>query len=641
MNELNSETFELITNQDTAINSCIESISNWTLKYCDEPGMTNKVVKWVIPNHENEPGNNYINLKAHKPQKQYPGRLISTGCNSFTKNLAILTSYELKKVDLEFCLKDTNEFLRQIDAFSKSGKLTNSKSLLMCSFDIVSMFPSINKDLGLQACRGHLDKRENKIFSTECILDGIEITLDNNLTVFDDKMFRQIKGTAMGPANACDYADVSMTVLDELVHGNSLVSVHNIRKPDLFTRFRDDIFVLWLSTHDSLIQFFDFLNSFHPDIKFTMSEPTSEGMEFLDTYVYYKHGILQTKPFSKPCDNHQYLSPNSCTPTHTITNIPYNIAHRIFKISSEPIEYCKAKFEYSKYLKNRGYSNECINNAFEKAEKLDRLSLIYKDNTKTDDYSPLKPRNFPLVCDFNPDLPPIGKIVNKHKHILELDNQTARVINPRNVFVSYRGNRTIQDLLVPSKLKSKTAINQGLDFSESKDEYGCFKCKKMCKICKNFLHSPNHITSFHTDQQFSFRHSLSCEADYVIYLVDDLICKRSYVGSTTTSMAIRWRNHQSHIRNGVSSCEVAKHFKLDHKNHSFERKGDLNVFVENLKQDIRLTIIDKLTDDYSVKKLKDREAYWQNQLRTFDIYGGLNKRDSRHEKTSKTYSSDT
>ena len=35
--------------------------------------------------------------------------------------------------------------------------------------------------------------------------------------------------------------------------------------------------------------------------------------------------------------------------------------------------------------------------------------------------------------------------------------------------------------------------------------------------------------------------------------------------------------------------------------------------------------------------LKEREAYWQNQLRTLVGFGGLNKRDARKETKTKAY----
>ena len=83
--------------------------------------MTQKIVKLVYPTEGCVPGNNYINLKAHKPHKNYPGRLISASCNGYTNNLASLTVHELRTVNLPYNLKDANNFLQKIDNLSRSG----------------------------------------------------------------------------------------------------------------------------------------------------------------------------------------------------------------------------------------------------------------------------------------------------------------------------------------------------------------------------------------------------------------------------------------------------------------------------------------------------------------------------------------
>ena len=340
--------------------------------------MTQKIVNWVYPTEDCVPGNNYINLKAHKPHKNYPGRLISASCNGYTNNLASLTVHELRKVNLPYNLKDTNNFLQKIDNVNRSGIFSSiNDNIYMVSFDIEAMFPSITKEHGLQACKQHLDMHKNPIFSTECIIDAIEITLDHNITSFNGKYFRQIKGTAMGAKNACDYADISMKELDRYIHEEDIESKHGIRKPIMFERFRDDIFAIF-PDDDSIKKCYALLNSFYDNISFTMSTISTEGIEFLDTFISYdidKH-TLHTKPFSKPCDSHCYLTPLSCHPTHILRNIPYNIAHRIYKISSNQDIYLESKNEYSKYLLDRGYSEEIITASFEKVEKLSRNDLI-------------------------------------------------------------------------------------------------------------------------------------------------------------------------------------------------------------------------------------------------------------------------
>ena len=63
------------------------------------------------------------------------------------------------------------------------------------------MFPSISKEIGLPACRNILEQRPIKLFSTDCVMEALEITLDNNITIFNENMYIQISGTAMGPNN--------------------------------------------------------------------------------------------------------------------------------------------------------------------------------------------------------------------------------------------------------------------------------------------------------------------------------------------------------------------------------------------------------------------------------------------------------
>ena len=60
-----------------------------------EEGLTDKIANWITPDNTCKPGNNYVNLKAHKPEQNYPGRMISTGCASAVKNLSALTAHEL------------------------------------------------------------------------------------------------------------------------------------------------------------------------------------------------------------------------------------------------------------------------------------------------------------------------------------------------------------------------------------------------------------------------------------------------------------------------------------------------------------------------------------------------------------------
>ena len=210
-------TLVVIEDHAAAIDAARGAVLNWCETFSYEEGMSANIISAIQPDENCKPGNNYLLLKAHKPERNFPGRLISTGCNSYTNTLSALTAIELSKVELPYVIKDINHFLKKIHEINLSELLTN-KEVIHVSFDAVSMFPSISKDVGLEQCEMHLNKRTDPLFSTACILEALDITLSHNLTTFEEKMYKQVKRTAMGPKNACIYADVAMNSIDVMVN---------------------------------------------------------------------------------------------------------------------------------------------------------------------------------------------------------------------------------------------------------------------------------------------------------------------------------------------------------------------------------------------------------------------------------------
>jgi hypothetical protein len=86
---------------------------------------------------------------------------------------------------------------------------------LLVSWDVVAMFPNIDNDLGLLAVTQALNSRPNQFPSTECIVEAVKICLAHNNSSFGKEHYLQIHGTAMGPKNACSYADLAMGIIDE------------------------------------------------------------------------------------------------------------------------------------------------------------------------------------------------------------------------------------------------------------------------------------------------------------------------------------------------------------------------------------------------------------------------------------------
>ena len=134
-------------------------------------------------------------------------------------------------------------------------------------------------------------------------------------------------------------------------------------------------------------------------------------------------------------------------------NIPKSVAHRIRRICSENCEYLKHKEIQIKHFEDRGYNGNFVRKVFDSYDNIDRLSLINQtpENEEPSDTG----RKFPLVMDFNPNLPNASIIINKYKHLLDLDPTLSSVVNKDNIFVSFRKSKTLKDILVHSRYPHK------------------------------------------------------------------------------------------------------------------------------------------------------------------------------------------
>ena len=108
-------------------------------------------------------------------------------------------------------------------------------------------------------------------------------------------------------------------------------------KPLLYLRYIDDIFLIWLHGEESLKQFHQNLNEFHPTIKLTL-EHSEQQVNFLDTTVSISNGHLTTSIYKKPTDRASYLHGSSSHPPHTTRSIVYSQALRYNCICSDTMD---------------------------------------------------------------------------------------------------------------------------------------------------------------------------------------------------------------------------------------------------------------------------------------------------------------
>ncbi|XP_033122020.1 uncharacterized protein LOC117121033 [Anneissia japonica] len=259
-----------------------------------------------------------------------PGRPIISGRGTLTEHLSGYIDSILNPllINIPSFTQDSTHFLRKLSNVQQ----LNSDALLV-TLDVTSLYSNIPHEEGVAACTKFL----NRFYSYETTSDIcsiIEFILKHNNFMFNEKHFLQTKGTAMGTRMAPSYANIFMADLEDRILSNYHL------KPTFYTRYIDDIFLIWEHGLDSLKQFETYINNIHPSIKFTLAMSRTEIL-FLDITTMLHNGDLSTTIYSKPTDNHKYLDYFSFHPMNLKRSIVYSQVLRLKRICSEPTDYAK------------------------------------------------------------------------------------------------------------------------------------------------------------------------------------------------------------------------------------------------------------------------------------------------------------
>ena len=112
----------------------------------------------------------------------------------------------------------------------------------------------------------------------------------------------------MGTRMAQSYANIFMKYIEiQLIDASP-------KKPEMWIRFIDDIFMIWGHGRYKLENFIHLASNLHPTIKFTFTTNEQE-IPFMDTIIYRgNNNYIPTKLYHKPTDNKQYLHFNFAHP---------------------------------------------------------------------------------------------------------------------------------------------------------------------------------------------------------------------------------------------------------------------------------------------------------------------------------------
>ena len=356
-------------------------------------------------------------VKTHKVDN--PVRVITSGCSTAIENLSIFVEKCLYRevLNIESRIQDTNEMLNIVDDLNDSNNLTSS--CLLVSFDIINMFPSIDNISSIQAVKNVLENRSDQFSPTDCIIEALKLCLESNNSIFNNKFYLQMDGTAQGPHMSCSYSDIAIEIFNKKALEYS---------PPV---------LCWK-------RLFHFMNSVDQTkkIQFTM-EIAEDSLEFLDLKLKFdietKH--ISADVFSKTANSFTYVLPSTCCPKSSIENIPKGVALPLRRICDSDEKFNKRSDEYQNYFVARDYKPNKVKKQFSEIKRLSRAEAR-KPKTQNNSFS----MSCNLITQYNPLLPNLKNILRKHLPILYSDREMLNIFPENSINITYKRNKNLREL---------------------------------------------------------------------------------------------------------------------------------------------------------------------------------------------------
>ena len=153
---------------------------------------------------------------------------------------------------------------------------------------------------------------------------SLEWCLKNNVFIFNSRFYKQIDGCAMGSPLAPILADIFMNFLLEpkiirSEHDHLNLQFLGFGQFDsfsikLFIRYVNDTLVVFNNPGDA-DRFIAYLNSLHPNMKFTMEHEVLDRLAFLDLLLIKVDNKVEITVYRKPTHSGVF--------THFTSFVPY------------------------------------------------------------------------------------------------------------------------------------------------------------------------------------------------------------------------------------------------------------------------------------------------------------------------------
>ena len=211
----------------------------------------------------------------------------------------------------------------------KSGKF-------MVSFDVESLFTSIPLDECIDIAIRYIYQGNPglKINAADLRRLFAFATAETGF-LFAGVFYDQIDGVAMGSPLAPVLANLFMGH-----HEKTWLDNYSLSEVVFYRRYVDDTFCLFNNEKDAVL-FFDYLNTRHPSIRFTMEKEINEKLSFLDILIDNSNPSIITSVYRKKTFTGLLTNYFSFTPMMYKLGLIRTLVDRVYKINNSWVGFHK------------------------------------------------------------------------------------------------------------------------------------------------------------------------------------------------------------------------------------------------------------------------------------------------------------
>ncbi|KNG79890.1 hypothetical protein ANOM_011893 [Aspergillus nomiae NRRL 13137] len=256
---------------------------------------------------------------------------------------------------MPWVVNSTKEVINQLNEIR-----TDREDVWICTGDVVAFYTNIDAEACANLVQGGWQHYypDSKIHARK-IAQMIRFVMQNNYFRFQNQLYQQIRGLAMGTASAPVLANIYAGYYERK---QRIPWKQGVLK---YMRYIDDVLMIFCGTEKELTEFIAEFKLGPLTVNWAYSKVK---MEFLDVEIMRTRDLtgvkLTTRLFKKPMNKHLYIPWSSAHPPHVKKAFVKAELIRFAIVSSEVGYFADARSQFYGNLRRRGYPSEVLDNWF-------------------------------------------------------------------------------------------------------------------------------------------------------------------------------------------------------------------------------------------------------------------------------------